>query len=171
MESREQRIESSYQSPVSILFSPHTGVQMELNITGLVAATSAFLGIWLGHVSVRIIERNAKKLWPPILSALTLGIALEACSLLTDYRLLSTAFGILGITILWDALEFVRQEKRVKKGHAPANPSNPRHAQILAEYPSATMLDLLKREPVSRPVAPGEAIQLVAEQRTSNTEH
>ena len=120
---------------------------MELNLIGLTAAISTFLGIWLGHVAVRIIERKAEKLWKPIAITLTLGLALEFLSLFTDHLLLNTALGILGITILWDALEFVRQEKRVKKGHAPANPSNPRHSRILGEYPSAITLDLLKREP------------------------
>ena len=112
---------------------------------------------------MRVIERNAKTLWQPIIIAIALGLVLEIWSLITDYRLLSTVTGILGITILWDALEFVRQEKRVKKGHAPANPSNPRHAQILAEHSSATTLDLLKRNPVGRPVNPNEAIQLLTE--------
>jgi len=136
---------------------------MELNFIGLVAAITAFLGIWLGHVSVRITERNVRRLWPSITIAITLGIILEIWSLMTDYRLLSTALGILGITILWDAFEFIRQEKRIKKGHAPANPDNPRHARILAEHPSATTLDLLKRDPVGHPVAPNEAITLVTE--------
>jgi hypothetical protein len=131
---------------------------MELNPVGLTAALAAFLGIWLGHVSVRAIERNAKKLWPPILIAITMGLALEIFSLSTVHRLLSAASGILGITILWDALEFVRQEKRIKKGHAPANPSNPRHARILAEYPPATTLDLLKRDPIGCQVYSDEAI-------------
>jgi hypothetical protein len=136
---------------------------MELNPIGIVAATSAFLGIWLGHVSVRIIERSVTKLWPPIVLALALGLALEAWSLLTDHWLLNTALGILGITILWDALEFIRQEKRIKKGHAPANPDNPRHAQILVEYPSATTLDLLKRDPIGHPVTSEEAILLITD--------
>ena len=134
---------------------------MEINLIGLIAALAAFLGIWLGHVSVRIIERNAKTLLPPVLLAVVLGLALEAWSLLADHFLLNTALGVVGITILWDALEFVRQEKRVKKGHAPANSSNPRHAQILADYPSATTLDLLKRDPVGRSVAADEAVQLI----------
>jgi len=133
---------------------------MSINLIGLTAALFAFLGIWLGHVSVRAIERNARKLWPPIIIALALGLALEAISLSTVHRLLSTATGILGITILWDALEFVRQEKRIKKGHAPANPDNPRHARVLADYPSATTLDLLKRDPVGHPVAHDEAVKL-----------
>ena len=136
---------------------------MEINLIGLTAALAAFLGIWLGHVSVRIIERNAKVLWQPIIIAVVLGLALEIWSLFTENWLLNTALGILGITILWDALEFIRQEKRIKKGHAPANPSNPRHAQILADYPSATTLDLLKRSPVGRQVSPGEAVKLVTD--------
>lgn len=134
---------------------------MEINFIGLIAAIAAFLGIWLGHVSVRIIERNTKKLWPPILTALAIGFALEIYSLSTVHSLLSAVAGILGITILWDALEFVRQEKRVKKGHAPANPSNPRHAQILAECPTATTLDLLKREPIGSTINMEEAAQLI----------
>jgi hypothetical protein len=134
---------------------------MEINFIGLVSATSAFLGIWLGHVAVRIIERNAKTLLLPILIAIALGLALETYSLSTVHRPLSAAAGILGITILWDALEFVRQEKRVKKGHAPANPSNPRHARILAEHPEATTLDLLNRDPVGHQVNPDEAVKLV----------
>jgi len=136
---------------------------MEINFIGITAALAAFLGIWLGHVSVRAIERKAKKLWPPILIATALGLSLEFWSLITDHWLLTTATGIFGITILWDALEFVRQESRIKKGHAPANPSNPRHAQILANYPSAITLDLLKRDPIGRPVASNEAIQLVTD--------
>ena len=142
-------------------------MNMEINLFGLTAALAAFLGIWLGHVSVRIIERNAKTLWQPITIAIFLGLFLEAFSLITNYRLLSTATGILGITILWDAFEFVRQEKRVKKGHAPANPSNPRHAQILAINPAATTLDLLKRNPVGRQVNPEESIQLVTRPENS----
>ena len=136
---------------------------MEFDFTGLIAAISAFLGIWLGHVSVRVIERNTKSLLAPIIIAVTLGLALETWSLLTDQFLLNIALGVVGITILWDALEFVRQEKRIKKGHAPANPSNPRHAQILADYPSATTLDLLKRNPLGHPVTADEAVKLVTE--------
>ncbi len=138
-------------------------MNMEINLVGLVAAVSAFLGIWLGHVSVRIIESKVIKLWLPVLIAVAIGMGLEIWSLITDYRLLATSAGIFGITILWDALEFVRQEKRVKKGHVPANPSNSRHAQILAEYPSATTIDLLKRDPIGRQVGAEEAVQLLTD--------
>jgi hypothetical protein len=44
--------------------------------------------------------------------------------------------GILGITLLWDALEMTRQQRRICKGHAHANPDNPRHARILEQYPA-----------------------------------
>ena len=112
---------------------------------------------------MREIERRATRLWKPILSALTLGLALEAVSLTAASRPLSAAAGILGVTVLWDALEFVRQEKRVQQGHAPANPANPRHARILAEYPSATTLDLLNRAPVGRAVSAEDAAALARE--------
>jgi len=132
-----------------------------MNPLGIVTAISTFLGIWWGHVGVRAIERRTVRLWKPILAAVTLGLALEAISLTTVHRPLSAATGILGVTVLWDALEFVRQEKRVKQGHAPANPDNPRHARILTKYPSATTLDLLNRDPIGRPVTPKEAVALV----------
>jgi hypothetical protein len=134
---------------------------MEINLIGLVAAISAFLGIWLGHVSVRVIERKAEKLWLPIVIAIGIGLTLEVISVSAINRLLSVATGIIGVTVLWDAFEFIRQERRVKKGHAPANPENPRHAKFMAAYPSATTLDLLNRNPVGREVTEGEAAQLV----------
>ncbi|MFH1907275.1 MAG: DUF4491 family protein [Chloroflexota bacterium] len=118
---------------------------MQLNYIGIIAALTAFLSIWIGHVSVRKIEAASRTIWLPTVIAVGLGLMLEYWSLVTDYRLLSTTLGILGITLLWDALEFTRQQRRVRKGHAPANPRNPRHVKIMAEYPSATTVDLLKK--------------------------
>ena len=119
-----------------------------MNWIGLIAALTAFLSIWVGHVAVRKIEAASRTIWQPTIIAVMLGITLEAFSLTTVNRPLSTVFGITGITLLWDALEFTRQQKRIIKGHAPANPNNPRHAKILAEHNShATLHDLLKREP------------------------
>jgi hypothetical protein len=136
---------------------------VNLNFLGLIAALSAFLSIWFGHVGVRFIERKANRLWIPVTGALLLGIALEIWSLTTIHRPWSVVTGIFGVTVLWDALEFLRQEKRVKRGHAPANPDNPRHARILLEYPAATPLDLLNRDPVGRPVTQNEAIKLATD--------
>ncbi len=118
-----------------------------MNWIGLLAAATAFLSIWIGHVAVRKIEASSRTIWVPTVTAIALGISLEYLSLIVDNLLLKTAFGITGITLLWDALEFTRQQNRVKHGHAPANPNNPRHARILKEHPSATTVDLLDREP------------------------
>ena len=98
---------------------------------GLLAAACTFFGVWFGHVVVRKIEFISEKLWIPIAATLVFGLSIEVWSLVTDQLLLSTATGILGVTLLWDSFEFWRQQKRVIKGHAPANPNNPRHARIL----------------------------------------
>ena len=136
---------------------------MELNFIGLAAAASTFVGVWLGHVSVRRIEAISPTLWLPTSVFAIAGLGFEWLSLSTPSLPLSAAFGILGITLLWDAIEFTRQQKRVRKGHAPANPRNPRHAQLMREHPSVTTLDLLKREPVGESVSYTEAINLIAE--------
>ncbi len=121
---------------------------MEINTLGLVAAITAFLTIWFGHVAVRKIEFISPTIWLPTILFTALGLLTEYCSLITDNLSLKTALGIAGITLLWDAFEFTRQQKRIRKGHAPANPNNPRHAKILADPNShATTQDLLKREP------------------------
>lgn len=129
---------------------------MEINMIGLAAAAATFFAIWLGHVSVRKIEREVERLWIPSLLALTFGIVLELAALLSSSLILSAVFGIVGVTLLWDALEFHRQEKRIKDGHAPANPGNPRHAKILASHPKATTFDWLARDPRGIPVSPDE---------------
>jgi hypothetical protein len=136
---------------------------MELNIIGLVAAASTFFGVWFGHVAVRKIESVSPTIWLPTLIFAVAGISLEWLSLSTFYLPLTTSLGILGFTLLWDALEFTRQQNRIKKGHAPANPDNPRHVRLLREYSRATTIDLLKRDPIGKPVSQTEAVQLVAD--------
>jgi hypothetical protein len=124
---------------------------MQINTLGLTAAITAFLSIWGGHVAVRKIEFISPTIWLPTISFAMLGLIAEYCSLITDNLSLKTALGILGITLLFDAFEFTRQQKRIRKGHAPANPNNPRHARILSEPNSrATTRDLLKREPTGK---------------------
>ena len=129
---------------------------MEINIIGFAAALATFLGVWLGHVSVRKTERETINLWIPALIALALGIGLEIASFLISNLSLSAMCGILGVTLLWDSFEFYRQQKRIKHGHAPANPNNPRHARILAEYPNATTFDWLDRDPRGSAYSPAE---------------
>lgn len=124
---------------------------MEINPVGLAASLATFFGIWWGHVSVRKIEREVVHLWKPTVIALVLGFGMWFASTLTSNMPLSAAAGILGVTLLWDALEIgIRQPRRIKKGEAPANPNNPRHAKILADYPEATAVDLLARDPIGR---------------------
>ena len=134
---------------------------MELNFVGLVAALSTFVGVWFGHVAVRRIESISPTIWLPTTIFAVAGVSLEWFSLSTSNLFFSIASGILGFTFLWDALEFTRQQNRIKKGHAPANPNNPRHARLMQEYPSTTTLDLLKRDPIGQPVSPREAINLI----------
>ena len=130
---------------------------MEINFIGLAAAASTFLGVWLGHVSVRKIEREVERIWIPSTIAFALGLGLEFASLWTDILIVSTICGILGVTLLWDSLELaVRQPKRVREGHAPANPNNPRHARILDTYPRATTIDWLARDPRGHPYTADE---------------
>ncbi len=132
-----------------------------MNWIGLVAALTTFLSIWVGHVAVRKIEFISQTIWIPTMIFATFGVLIEIFLLTTVNRPLSTVFGITGITLLWDALEFARQQKRIVKGHAPANPNNPRHAKILADHKSATSRELLKRDPIGHAVSADEAIQLI----------
>lgn len=134
---------------------------MEIHTLGLTAAVAAFLSIWGGHVAVRKIEFVSPTIWLPTVDFAILGITCEWLSLSTFNLQLATALGILGITLLFDAFELTRQQQRIIKGHAPANPNNPRHAKILAEHSSATTLDLLKREPIGRITHQEEAIKLI----------
>jgi hypothetical protein len=133
-----------------------------MNLIGAVAALATFLSVWFGHVAVRKIEFYSPRIWLPATIFVALGIFVEFLSLSTTNRPLSTAFGILGITLLIDALELRRQQNRVKIGHAPANPHNPRHAKILAEHPSATTYDLLKRDPKEHHSSSTEANQPIS---------
>ena len=135
---------------------------MDLNLIGLASAAATFLGVWMGHVSVRKIEREVERIWIPSTIALVLGIGLELASFWTSSRVLSTIGGIVGVTLLWDAIEFYRQQKRIKKGHAPANPNNPRHSRILATHPGATRFDWLARDPRGVPYS-SEELDLVKE--------
>ena len=124
---------------------------MTLNPIGLIAAAATFFAVWLGHVTVRKIEFIAPDIRLPMIVAALIGLALEIIALSSDNLYLSGACGIVGMTALFDAIEFKRQSRRVMKGHAPANPNNPRHAKLLAEG-KATTIDLLKREPVGQVV-------------------
>ena len=134
---------------------------MSLNWIGLVAALATFMGVWIGHVTVRMIEYVSSTVWLPSIVALFLGLSLELGALLSENIYISAGLGILGITVLWDALEFWRQHHRVEKGHAPANPDNPRHKRLLAESSSATTIDWLNRNPVGRSLSAEDRMEIL----------
>jgi hypothetical protein len=138
---------------------------MALNFTGLAAALTTFLGIWFGHVAVRKIEYRAADLRLPTLAFLLAGALLEYASLSATNRTASVVLGIWGITSLWDALELTRQQKRIRIGHAPANPDNPRHARILVEHSQATTIDWLARDPLERLLTSAEIEAIRERQR------
>ena len=93
--------------------------------------------------------------------ATILGLGLLLASFFTPNLILSTICGILAVTLFWDALEFgIRQPNRIKHGHAPANPNNPRHEKILRRYPNATTIDWLDRDPRGKPFSADELSSL-----------
>ena len=124
---------------------------MTPNWLGVVAALATFVSVWLGHVSVRAVEYRAASLTPPTLVYLALSAAAYLGSALSGNVLVSAALGIAATTLWFDALELRRQYKRVIKGHAPANPHNPRHAPHLAAG-HATTTHWLDRAPGGHPI-------------------
>jgi len=122
---------------------------MEINTFGVVCAAATFLNIWIGHVSVRAIERRTERLWQPMAVFALAGVFSLASSLnASGYN--QAVLGITGFMLMWDSFELYRQQKRIRIGHAPANPANPRHQRILAEFPGANTVDLLDRPILGR---------------------
>jgi hypothetical protein len=125
-----------------------------LQLAGFWMALATFLGIWWGHVGVRYLERNVVRVGPPAFVLAAAGLGLNLYALFSSSLTVAGVCSIIGITLLWDAYELFRQQRRVLKGHAPANPANPRHAAYLAAGGPVTTEDLLDREPTGRPAAP-----------------
>ena len=118
-----------------------------LQLAGLWMALATFLAIWWGHVGVRWLEANSVRVGPAATLLVAAGLGLNLYALNSASLTVAGVCSIIGITLLWDAFELYRQQKRVQKGHAPANPANTRHAAYLAAGGHATTHDLLKREP------------------------
>ncbi len=94
-----------------------------INYTGPILAFTVFATIGIGHVLVRFLNYHLGTL--PGIPFLLSGIASLISSIWISSNLWSSIVGIVGITLFWDGVEFYRQEKRVKKGHAPENPKRP----------------------------------------------
>jgi len=91
-----------------------------MNVTGILIAVVAILGIGLGHVWVRTLEYHAGKgIWP---LSLVIGVALVGVSLTVSSDFLSALLAIPGAIFIYAVKEFFEQERRVLKGHAPRNP-------------------------------------------------
>ncbi len=124
-----------------------------MNYIGLICAVTTFFNVWLGHAAVRSIEARAISIKPPTILFALSGLILVIGAIFNSSLPISAVLGITGVILIWDSFEFSRQQRRVAKGHAPANPNNPRHRRILAEYPMATSINWLKREPLGRQVS------------------
>lgn len=124
-----------------------------MELAGFWMAMATFLAIWWGHVGVRWLEAHSVRVGPPAALLVAAGLGLNLFALFSTSLTVAGVASIVGITLLWDAFELFRQQRRVQKGHAPANPNNPRHAAYLAAGGRATTEDLLDREPSGRPVA------------------
>jgi hypothetical protein len=133
-----------------------------MQLAGFWMAVATFLGIWWGHVGVRLLERNLTRVEPAAFALAAAGFGLNLYSLFAPNLTIAGVCSIIGITLLWDAYELFRQQKRVIKGHAPANPANPRHAAYLAAGGHATTEDLLDREPTGRPAHAAHAPERAA---------
>jgi hypothetical protein len=96
---------------------------MTLQWAGLVLAVLTFGTIGLGHTLVRKV--NYRYGTKPAPYVFVLGLLFLFLSLLVAGNLASAALGIVGMTTLWDAVELIRQEERIRRGHAPANPNRP----------------------------------------------
>jgi len=96
---------------------------MTLQWSGPLLAVLTLGTIAFGHAAVR--RANYLSGTRPVPYFFVLGLAFLLCSLLVTGDLVSGVLGILGVATLWDAFELVRQEERIRRGHAPANPNRP----------------------------------------------
>lgn len=140
-----------------------------LQFAGFWMALATFLGIWWGHVGVRWLEAHSVDIRPAAIMLLATGFALNGYSLFAPNLTIGGVCSIIGITLLWDALELYRQVRRVKKGHAPANPANPRHAAYLAAGGAVTTDDLLDREPGEQHANAGDGSRFVGVARSQHS--
>jgi hypothetical protein len=96
---------------------------MTLQWAGLVLTAFTLGTIGLGHVAVRRVNLLFGTRSVPYV--IVLGTLFLVLSLLATGDLTSAVLGIVGVTTLWDAVELIRQEERIRRGHAPANPNRP----------------------------------------------
>lgn len=129
-----------------------------LQTSGLWLAIATFLSIWWGHVGVRWLEAKCADIRPPMIVLIIAGLLLNLVALFSANVTIGGVCSVVGISLWWDAFELVRQDRRVRHSHAPANPQNPRHARYLAEG-RATIHDPLDREPGEVLILPQQPVR------------
>ena len=96
---------------------------MTVEWAGPVLAAVTVVTIWLGHVMVRKVNYLFGSV--PAIPLFFIGSGILTASLFVSSDLLSAVLGIVGVTTLWDCVELIRQENRIRKGHAAENPKRP----------------------------------------------
>jgi hypothetical protein len=90
------------------------------NLSGVVIAVMAIVGIGLGHIWVRTMEYHfGRRIWP---LSLAIGAVLVGVSLFSASDVFSAMLAIPGAIFIYAVKEFFEQERRVLKGHARRNP-------------------------------------------------
>lgn len=88
---------------------------MSLQLAGLVLAVVTFATIGIGHILVRGLHARFGTL--PAIPLFLSGLLVLFVSLMIAGDLFSAALGITAITLIWDGVEILRQEKRVQAFH------------------------------------------------------
>jgi len=96
---------------------------MSLEWAGMILGATAVATIGIGHVLVRKLNYHFGTKPAPL--AFLIRLLAFITSLFVEQNTLSGLLGIVGITTCWDGYELIRQEERVRKGIAPANPNRP----------------------------------------------
>lgn len=96
---------------------------MTVEWTGPVLAAVTVVTIGLGHVMVR--KANYLFGTVPAIPLFFLGAGILTASFFMSSDLASAVLGIVGVTTVWDGVEVIRQENRIRRGHAPQNPKRP----------------------------------------------
>ena len=88
---------------------------MNFQWAGIAIAVTTLATIAVGHVLVR--DLHPKFGTQLCLPFMILGVIVMTISVFIDNNLLSSILGIVGITTLWDGIEYYRQEKRVQRSN------------------------------------------------------
>lgn len=92
-----------------------------MNFSGIIVGLATFLIIGMFHpIVIKAEYYIGRKCWWAFMLA---GMAFGVLSLFMDNLVASTITGVVSFSCFWSILELFAQEKRVKKGWFPENPS------------------------------------------------